>query len=484
MIRRNVFYNFMFQLVNVIVPIITAPYLSRILGAEGIGINSYSHAIAGYFVLFAMLGLNNYGSRSIALEKESRKELSNTFCGIYQMQFVMSTIVFLIYIVYVYMSKNTYKVALLINSLYVISAVLDINWFYFGLGEFKLTATRSMILKIFSTVAIFLCVKESEDIYIYVMIYTANIFISNIVMWFYLKKYIDIVFIPFEQWRKHIKPNLMLFIPALAVSIYKIMDKIMLGHMVGAVQNGYYECAASIVTIPLSLITAMGTVMLPKVSELIKKQEYEVIEKYNENTIQFLLAGSMPLTLGIIVVADDFVNVYYGRGFEECIPVLKMLAITCPFIAMGNVLRTQYIIPRKRDKVYVLSTILGAIVNFIFNIILIPEYGAKGAAVGTVAAEMTVMMYQFIKMRQYLKCRKIIKENYIFVIAGILMLCILSIADFVLGRFSLINLLIQICIGIVTYFFVVGIHFILFEKEKFKYWMNVIGIKCAKENKE
>lgn len=471
--KRNIFYSTLYQLVNMVLPFITAPYLSRVIGAGGVGLNSYAKAVAGYFVLFAMQGLNQYGNRAIALAKDSQEEVSKTFWEIYLCQFAASLLALIIYIVYVFTYSGKYKIALMINIIYVLSAAFDINWFYFGLGKFKLTATRNIIIKALSTLMIFLLVKSEADIVWYIIISASGFLLSNIILWFYLGKYIVKVPISIRRCIKHIKPNFILFIAVLAISIYKLMDKVMLGVMSDVTQNGYYEVMSEVITIPLSLITAMGTVMLPQISELVKKGEQEKILDYNRDTIQLMLGLSLPFSIGVICVADSFVSVYFGEAFRESSLVLKLLAISSPFIAFGNVIRTQCVIPLKKDKIFVQATIVGAFLNFVINCILIPDYGAIGAAVGTVVAEASVTLYQYIKIHYITKSLHIFKDNFEFLISSILMGMIIKLINFLPIKDWLV-ILIQIVIGALVYGYFNFIYFYKFKNERYLHWKRII----------
>lgn len=473
MIKRNIFYNTLYQLINLIIPIITAPYLSRVIGADGVGISSYGRAVAGYFVLFAMLGLNNYGNRTIALSKGDKKSISETFWQIYAMQFISSIVVLIVYIVYVLRCTGEYRLVLLINIIYVLSSLFDINWFFFGIGEFKLTATRNILIKVASTVLIFLLVKKRTDIYTYIMITAAGFLIANLILWVYLRKYVWFAKISAHDCYKHIKPNVVLFIPALAVSVYKLMDKVMLGTLSDSVQNGYYENTSNIVTIPLSVITALGTVMLPKISELVKNGDDRKILAYNRDTIQLMLGTSLPFSAGLICIADNFVPLYLGKDFIESVIVLKLLAITCPFITIGNVVRTQFIIPRKKDSIYVQATILGALLNFVINLLLIGKHGAVGAAIGTIVAEVSVALYQCIRVRKQLCRIPIVKDNLSFLLASVFMSLMVNIV----GQFPLHPIMIiavQIFVGALVYFIFIAVYFYKFDKGRMLHWLDML----------
>lgn len=471
--KYRIFYNTLYQFVNMLIVIIIAPYLSRVIGADGVGLYSYTKAITGYFILFAMQGLNQYGSRSIALVKNSREDLSKSFWEIYLVQFINSMLVVIVYSIYVLLYSGVYKIALMINIIYVFSALFDINWFYFGIGEFKLTATRNIFIKIVSVIMIFVFVKSEKDVILYIVISTVGMLTANIVLWLYLGRHIVWVPVSIKQCIKHVKPNLVLFIAVLAISVYRLMDKVMLGTMSNVTQNGYYEVMSDIITIPLSIITAMGTVMQPKISELVKEGESEKILGYNRDTIQMMLGVSIPFSIGIICVADNFVPLYFGESFREGALVLKLLAVTSPFLAFENVIRTQCVIPLKKDIVYVQATLLAAITNFVINYLLIPRYGAVGAAIGTIVAEVLVLFYLYGKMFYSIKKLKIIRDNIEFLLSGIIMggiICLLN--NLSLGNIFI--LVVQVVSGIIIYIGLNYIYFYKFDKERYIHWQKIL----------
>lgn len=469
MVKKNIIYNTIFQFVNMALPIITAPYLSRVLGASSIGISSYTFTVAGYFVLFIMLGLNNYGNRSIALVKENKKQLSSTFSEIYEIQITTGMIALACYFIFLYCNKSSdYYLAYKYSMIYVFSAIFDVNWFFWGLEKFKLTTICNVLARLLSTAAIFIFVKSETGVYIYICIHTASYLIANLLAWVQIFRYIRFQFSPIKKLVVHLKPLFVLFIPILAVSIYKMMDKIMITQLSDTSQAGFYECAANIITAPLAVITAFGTVMLPRISVLLKEGKMESVKSYNQKSISIIFLITIPFSLGIIGVAENFIILYLGTAFSECVGLLQMLAITAPAIAFANVIRTQFIIPKKKDKVFVAATVIGAIVNFILNCIYIPEYGAFGAVIGTIAAEFSVMIYQYIKMKSSM-CIILWKKIIVYMVSGIFMVIVVFLLKNVTSS-RLVNLMIQIIFGVLIY---MGCIFIV-DKETFLDLLNYI----------
>lgn len=425
-VKTNFIYNSMYQLMIIIIPIVTTPYISRTLGAGSIGEYSYSYSIAYYFALFSLLGLNNYGNRTIATVQDNKEELSKQFCEIYIMQVITSSVMILLYIFYCIMIA-TNKLAAYIQIMFVISNLFDINWFFFGIEQFKATSIRSVFIKFLSIICIFFFVKNSEDSYKYMLIMSMSFLLTQLTLWPFLLKYINLQKVRFCNVRKHFIPNITLFIPILALSFYKIMDKIMLGYITNMSEVGFYENSEKIINIPLSFVTSLGTVMMPRMSNMIANKKN--IKQLLEKSILFSMLLSTSMSFGIMSISKEFVPLFYGEGFDKCISIFAILLPSSIFTAFANVIRTQYLIPSKKDNVYIISIILGAITNFIINIIFIPVYGSIGAAIGTFFAEFVVFAYQNIRLIKLIPIKKYMKIFYRYLFCGICMFFLLCKLD-------------------------------------------------------
>lgn len=427
-LKKNVMYNSIYQFLIVFLPFITAPYLSRVIGASGVGLYSYNYSVAQYFVYFSLLGLNNYGNRSIASVGNDFEERSKVFSEIYSMQIITSMLSTLLYLIYVVLVG--FELSALIMTIYVISAMFDINWLFFGTENFKMTVIRNAIIKLLSMVAIFVFVKNNQDTYTYIIIMALSSLVSQLALWPFVKKIVRFSVPSINNVLKHFKANLILFIPVIAVSIYKIMDKIMLGVICSKEDVGYYEYAEKIYNIPLLIITAIGTVMLPRMSYLYSNNKNAEAKKYVKLTVEYVLAFANAAMFGIFAIADKFIVLYYGEDFSTSSSVLKYLSVTIVFLACGNVVRTQVLIPMKKDKVYITSAIYGAIINFAVNILLIPYMGILGAAVGTIVAELTVFVYQIFNVRKEVSITEIGRIEMQYFALGISMFLVVSFVNF------------------------------------------------------
>lgn len=449
-IKINYLYSISYQLLTLVTPLITIPYVSRVFGAEYLGIYSYTNTIAQYFVLFAMLGLSNYGNRAIAIARENKEVLSQTFCDIYTMQIATGVCSLVIYIVYAIFFSKEFRIYSCILSLYVLSSVFDISWLFFGLEKFKLTVTRNFFIKIVSVVCILLLVKSKDDLWLYTLIFALSSLLSVIVLWPYAKNEVKFIKPSYQRIKAHIRPNLVMFIPVIAISIYKYMDKLMLGNA-SKIEVGYYDNVEKIYTIVMGFITSFGSVMLPRMSNMAGKASDKNIKDTIAISMRFVIGLSTALAFGIVAVAEVFVGVYYGPGFEACKNIMVFMAPTVLFQAWANVVRTQYLIPFKKDFVYVVSVISGAIVNFAINWLLIPKLGAIGAVIGTVASEVIVAIFQTIASNSFLQYPRYVKECAPYFVFGCIMVIVIRFLNSIISLPSILTLITDIIVGGAVY---------------------------------
>lgn len=444
----NLIYNICYQILSLIVPLITAPYISRTLGKAGIGEYSYTYSIAHYFVLFIMLGVLNYGNREIAQVKDDKKLLDIMFSGIYSVQLFLGIGILLVYLFYAICIVDNYKAVALAQILYIISGILDISWFYFGIEKFKVTAGVSAINKIVTTILIFVFIKHENDVFIYTLILAGGALLNNLCYWLMLKKYISKIKITLDGFKNHLRPLIILFIPVIAVSIYKYMDKIMLGVMVNTSEVGIYESAEKFVNLPLCLITAIGTVMLPRISKLKEQTGEGVVKRYNAISMSLIMFLSFGMVFGLAGITTTFIPWFYGEEFANSSNVLILLLPSILFVSWANIVRTQCLLPNKRDKDYCVSVISGAFVNFTINFVLIPYLGAIGAAIGTTLAELIVCIIQTVETRNEMEFKKYALNSIPYLISAIIMYLIITNISFEL---DLITILIRIVTGIGVY---------------------------------
>lgn len=455
---KNFSYIFSYQILSIFVPLITTPYLSRTIGSECIGRYSYFFSISQYFAMFVLLGVNNYGNREIARARISgnRQYLSSIFWEIYIIQFVMGIIICLCFYIFCKFFFNS-DVIINLFIINIISHMLDITWLFNGLEKFKIVSIRNLFIKCSSAIYIFVFVKSSNDFQKYCLIMLCSPVISQFSLWGICNKEIDFIKITLKDIIKHIKPNLVLFLSVLGVSLYKQMDKIMLGNMSGFLDVGYYEQAEKIINIPLIFITSLGTVMLPRMVVIHGIGEKDEFKEVFIKSLKIASISSSVIIFGILTVNNEFVPLYYGDENLIIITLFKILLPSCIFLAIGNVITTQYLIPDNKDKVYIKSIFIGAAVNLIINIICIPKLRCIGAAIGTLLAEISVCIYKAVNVKSLCTSIEIIK-NVKYIAWASLMYILIS--SFHFYESDILNILVKLFLGILYVICSLGVYYI------------------------
>ena len=450
-ITKNYLYNLSYQILVMIIPLITTPYVSRVLGATNIGIYSYTLSITTFFTLFGSLGIALYGQREIAYEQDDRKKYSYTFWEIVALRCITMTISTLIYYFVFAVGNNDYNLYYKILIVELIGNMIDISWFFQGLEEFKKTVLRNTLVKLISLVLILTLVKKPDDLPIYFVIYVLSTLLGNLSLWLYLPKYLTKVKIKDLKIFRHLKPTISLFIPQIAIQVYTLLDKTMIGTIISDKSEvGYYEQAQKVVKMLLTIITSLGTVMMPRIANTFASGNKEKVKEYMKKSFRMVFFLGFPLIFGLISASDAFVPFFFGSGYEKTGTIMKVISPIILFIGLSNVTGTQYLLPTKRQKEYTLSVVFGACVNFVMNSLLIGRYGAIGASIGTVIAELTVTSVQLYYTRKDFDFKKVIglTRNYLF--ASIIMfVCCKVTAHFITS--NVISIIAQVVVGACIY---------------------------------
>lgn len=385
------------------------------------GLFSYTSSISAYFILFAMLGISTHGVRAIASVGDGDKvALSKSFWNIYSIQLCTGLIALAAYFVYCVSSTDNFFISVLwLPS--VASALIDVSWFVFGMGEFKMPTIRNYVLQVLSTCLVFLLVKDSGDVWVYVIVSSVTAFVSQLCLMPYLMRRVKLVRPDFRCMFSNLRSCLLLFLPVAAISIYTTIDKVMLGSMVGMDEAGFYTYADKIVSVFTAILVAFGSVMLPKMTSLFSQGK----DNQAFNLLRLSMAGMQMLAwgicLGIIAISQELVPVFLGEQFIPSIVPLIIISLKLPFIAATNVLGNQYLIPLGRDRAYTASVFVGAVVNVAVNVVMIPLWGCAGAAFGTVMAEFAVFCFQALSLRKELPMVEYLRESLPFIAASMVL---------------------------------------------------------------
>lgn len=473
-VRTNYLYNLIYQITAILLPLITMPYVSRVLGPQGVGTNSLTNANTQYFMLLGTLGITMYATKKIATVRENRRKLRQTFWEIFSIQFIGCMISYIIFVL-VLGIRSSLGLYYMLQGFFILSSAIDISWYFVGIEDFKNASIRSFLVKIISVFLIFIFVKDSNDLWQYILINSLTMFIGQFVMWIYVdKSTFSFKSLDKLKLRRHITPILVLFIPQVATQIYTVLDKTMLGVFSPTVEVGYYDQSQKIVRILLTILTSLGTVMMPRIASLISKNQHDIVKNTLKKSFTIISFLAIPIAFGIMGVSDRFIPMFFGYEYLSVIPLLKISSILVIIIGVGNVFGTQYMIAVGKNKEYTISVCVGAAVNFILNLILIPKFSALGAVIATVSAEFSIALIQLWYSREIVDISWI-KETYKYWISGIVMLIIVSF----LGEGTYRNIFIlarQIIIGSMVYFGIL----ILLKDNIIKNFFNLLKSKLKK----
>lgn len=446
---KNYLYNVGYQIFLLIVPLLTVPYVSRVLGREGVGINAFTNSIIQYFILFGSIGINLYGNRTVAYNRDSKDKLSKTFWEIALVRLLFITLSYCVFLVFLSFVSE-YQKFYLYQSVLIVAAGFDISWFFMGMEDFKKTVARNTFIKILSVILIFAFVKEESDIGIYILILSCSMLIGNLTLWPYMKRMINKVIWTELNLLQHIRPSLALFIPQIATQVYLILNKTMLGIFTDVGSVAYYEQSDKIVKIALAIVTATGTVMLPRMANVFSKGDKEKVFYYLQASFEFVTLISFPLAFGLSAIAPKFSVWFLGNDFEEAGILISILAFVIIAIGWSNVLGTQYLLPTNQTQYYTASVVTGAIINLVINLVFIHLYGVEGAVYATIISELVVTGVQIFFVRRTLEVRKLFTETWKYLIASALMFSIVRLAHMNMDGNTL-NFSIQVVIGAVVY---------------------------------
>lgn len=450
-IIANYLYNLSYKILAVLTPLITTPYISRVLKAEAIGSYSYTQSIATYFSIFGIMGLNLYGQIQISKVRNDKDKLSQMFCEIFVTKTVTSLFSTILYAIIAFFYRK-YQILLYIMGIMIISNIFDISWFFQGLEEFKKIVFRNYIIKILGLFLILCFVKSDKDIYLYALILQGSTFIGNCSLWYKINKYIYRSKIYWNDIRNHIKKCLIFFLPSIATTIYTSTDKVMLGAIINSdYQNGIYDQAHKIEQVIITIVSSMSTVLLPRLAYLFNNNSSKELNKYISNVIKIVGFLEIPMTCGLFGIADVFIPVFLGDGFTECIGLIRIFSLLLLFSGLNTIIGDSCLIAQEKQKKYNIGVFSGAIANIIVNAILIPKFLSYGAAIASLISEIIVFcVFLYCTYNEIVSLKKIIVGWAKYIISAMFMGIVVWLIG-VVFKCTLTTLIIQIIIGIIIY---------------------------------
>lgn len=451
-------YNSIFTTLNIIFPLITLPYASRVIGAAGIGKVNFSNSIANYFLIIASLGIPLYGIREVAKIRDNSEKLSKIFTEIFLINSISTIISIILYYVMIlnvnYFSNN--KLLFIVSGFSIFLNIANIDWLYQGLEEYKYIALRSIIFKVISLICLFTFVKTKDDYITYALINILAIGGNNIINIINIRKFTSFSFKNLE-FNKHIKPITTLLSIQLAVNIYINLDTTMLGILSGDDKVGYYTSASRVNKIIVTVITSVSTILLPRLSYYIEKNNMDEFKRIINKAIKVLILLNIPAMIGTIFLSNEIITVLFGKEFMPSIMTMRIMSPLIIILSIGNLFGQQILMTIGRENELLKSVVIGAIINFTFNFILIPNMNQNGAAISTVIAEFFVMLVQVKIALKYIKVK--IDKNFIINIirANIMMMIVLIIISINVHD-SIIKMISSIIFGGMMYLIVNIVH--------------------------
>ncbi|MCQ2794900.1 MAG: flippase [Bacilli bacterium] len=495
-LRRNFIFNIIYQVLVVLTPLITAPYIARVLGANNIGQFSFAYTLVSYFVIFAYLGFENYAQRAIAEVQDDKEEQSRRFWQIVILRsFMVVGTLGLLFILYSLNVFGEYSSLILMFSLLIAAAAFDINFYFHGRENFFVVMIINLFIRLIYLFCIFMFIRSPSDLTLYALLYSLMVIGGYLSMWALLPTTLKKVKLHGLNFKKHVGPSLLLFLPVAAVSIYALLDKTFIGILISGqqwypqgnitivvpiaqVENGYYFQAEKIIKALLSILLAVGMVMTTRNTIEFKNNHMGAVKTNVYRGFRFVFALGIPMMFGTIVVAEAFSTLYFGPNYSmypqfPIDGVANLLMLYTPviiFSGCSNVLGSQYLLPTKRDKEYTISVVIGFVFNIAFNCSLIPSMGASGAIVGTLISEFVIAFVQYLFVAKDFSLRIIFMNIWKYVLAGIVMCGVACPLYYFVLRDSptnnITNLVILIPTGVSIYYLVL---LILRDHEIFRY---------------
>lgn len=445
---KNYLYNASYQLLTLILPLITAPYVSRVLGPKGVGDYSFTYSIITWFTLITSIGIAYYGDRQVAYVRDDKYELSRTFYELQILKICMTIISLIGFIIFINLYHH-YTFLLWLQVINILASTVDISWLYMGLENFKITVMRNTIVKITTVILIFTFVRNQNDTWLYVLVIALANFLGNLTLWPTLKKILIKVNPKALHPFMHLRESLMLFLPSIATKVYLNLNKTVLGVIVGATAAGFYQNSDNLVQMVISIVTATGTVVLPRAANEFSKGNQQKIKELLYKSFDFISFLVFPMAFGLAAISNHLAILFYGAKFAPVGSVMMLESIIIIFVGWSNAIGIQYLLPMNRTSEYTRSLVISAIFSVCISLPLIFIWRLHGAMLTTVLSEGVVTLYQLFTVRHEIKLTRLFYDVPKFFIASLVMF----ICVFTLGKHftNVAMLFVNIFLGVIIY---------------------------------
>lgn len=427
-ITKNYIYNLLELFTGFAFPLVTFPYASRVILADGIGQVNFYNSIISYIVLATGLGIPMYAIKEVARVRDNMAERTKTVCEILSLNIILSILGYIIVFVlsHTVPELNDNLPLFFLLSLSIILNTIGCTWFYKGIEEFRYITIRGLIVKFISLPVLFLLVKTKDDVFYYGCFLIIATLGNNIINFVTLKKHVDLNIISIKELKpfRHVKPALSVFAFYLITSFYLHLDTIMLGFLSGNASVGFYTAATKVSHMVNQLITSIGTVMLPRLSNLVATNNFDEFKRLATRSYELISFCCYPIFIGLIIMAPIFIRLLSGTSYEPAITTLQIISPILIALPLSNLIGIQILFPYGKIKYVNMSCCIGAVVNLILNLLLIPLYAQDGAAIATVIAEVSVTLSQYIIARKYIPFRLFTFTNFKYIIYSLIMAAI------------------------------------------------------------
>lgn len=449
-ILRNYIYNLIYQIIVILVPLITAPYLARVLGPNGTGQYSYVNSMTVLICTVVMLGIYNYGNRQIAYVRDDAEKLNDTFWQIMTARLIIAIFGTVVYALVVFV-LGKYQILFLLYYTYLLGYFVDCTWLFVGVEDMKWAVLKNVLIKIMAVIGIFAFVRSEYDVTKYIFIQGSAILIGNLLAYTQIHKYVGRPKLCLEKIRQDIIGSAMLFLPSVAATLYLQCDKIMIELMTDATnQVSFYDYSEKIVMIPLSFITVLSTVMMPRIANEFKKGNSDNISRLISSAAKLSLFIAFPMTTGLICTSGKLIPWYLGAEFLPTIAAIKIISPIIVTNTLSGISGNQYFTATNQISILLKSQIAAAIGNIIMNAILIPLLGFKGAAYATLVSSFFCAFFQYSYLIQQIKLPGLFISSMKYLVSSIFMGVIIVVITGAMKPTAITNL-IQIGIGAIVY---------------------------------
>lgn len=427
----NYIYNFIYQIVVLFVPLILSPFLARNLGADNLGIYSFVYSTCSVISTVSLIGTYNYGTRQIAYVRDNPSERKNVYWEILGLRFILGLIGSIVY--FIIGLSSEYSIYFVLFSGWLFAGVFDPSWMLVGIENMKPTVMKNLAVKIITVILLFLTISSKEDLWKYSLIMGTTMFVSTVILMFQVSPYVGSICFTLKNCKKHILGSLNLFLPQVATLFYLQIDKIMIKTLHGDInQVAFYDQGEKIVTIPLTFITVLSTVMMPRIANEFANKNFNRIEELILSVGKLSLTLACPMMVGIFCIADNLIPWYLGKEF---MPTALAIKIICPIIisnSMVGLSGNQYFTATNQVNILLKSYVSAAVVNVIINAILIPQKGFAGAAIATVISSYISVGVQYYYLNKQIKITGFITDLFRYLLVSLVMgACILGINQFI-----------------------------------------------------